>query len=548
MRRKEAGFSVFQRGAGDGAWVLAYQLEPGQWKQKRLGFYVNEIEANRAARTWLAQQRSDGTLPAATRTVADCSQLWVKMRSANPRIAGSTVTDNNDQLKNHILPRFGETPIGKLDTGVLRAWVRELRDKVSASRCRNVVNTFSALYEDARAEGWVKTSENIVRHPAVKRELPALVSEREETVVLSLEAAQALTGDERVAVQRRLRYAFGFLTGMRDGEIAGLTWADVSLDADVPTLRVRRAHALRAVKGKHASSTDPKTSESKRTVPVHPALAEGLRWWRDEAWEAWAGTALRQEEPVFPSPRTGKAWRPKSAEDIREDLETLGLHTATEEGTPIDFHATRRSFNTWLTEAGVDKTTRDQLMGHRSKTTGERHYTGIVLRRMSVAVSCIPLRWGVAELSEFGSVPVPFDVALHSAHLVQAHNGARETAAGHLSSVVEQRFRNSLPPEPETAKNDESAETLGNVGAESDGLRAGLARLRAFEKPRRYGVSDKRARALEKKALSRIEAIVDLAIDGRTVYSVDERERRTARLLEQASAFLNERDRVAGGR
>lgn len=550
MTTKQEGYSVFKR--NDGTYVLGFQPEHGAaWKQKRLGYHDDDAAANRAALKWLAQQRADGTLPAATRTIADCAKLWIPMRKANPELSGATVRDNEDQLKNHILPRFGSVPIGKLDTKMLRDFVRLLREKVSASRCRNVVNTMSALYEDARAEGWVKTTENVVRHPMVKREVPSAGNESEETIVLSLEAAQALIGSAGNE-QRRIRYMIAFLTGLRDGEIAGLTWGDVDLDAEPPRVRIRRAQALRAKRGTHAVATDPKTRQSKRIIPLHAGLAQALRWWRDERWEAWAGAQLTPDAPLLPSPRTGKAWRPKSAEDIREDLAALGLPTETEDGASYDFHATRRSFNTWLVEAGVDETTRKQLMGHGASSTGEKHYTGVLLARMHTAVSCIPLRWGLASLSDFVSVPVPFGVAsdAHYAHLVQAHNEGDETASSHLSSAVEQRFRKSLGRVLETVEAAEEDAGESVDGPPRNGPRARTAKRKRLAGKKRsgYDAHERWRRKQTAKACEAIVECVDLVIDGRTTLSASERERHVVALLAKATERLDKRDGVKHSR
>jgi integrase len=38
----------------------------------------------------------------------------------------------------------------------------------------------------------------------------------------------------------RVRYLLAFTSGMRDGELSALTWADVDLDAPVPTAAVTK--------------------------------------------------------------------------------------------------------------------------------------------------------------------------------------------------------------------------------------------------------------------------------------------------------------------
>jgi len=58
------------------------------------------------------------------------------------------------------------------------------------------------------------------------------------------------------------------LTGLRWGEVSGLSWEDIDEDAGV--IRIRRSNW----KGE---PVEPKTAKSKRTVPLGPELAAALR-------------------------------------------------------------------------------------------------------------------------------------------------------------------------------------------------------------------------------------------------------------------------------
>ncbi len=75
---------------------------------------------------------------------------------------------------------------------------------------------------------------------------------------------------------------------------------------------------------------------------------------------------------------------------LRADLRNAGLPD-TYEGHNLTAHAMRRSFSTWLSEAGVDSHTRDRLMGHAATSTAEKHYTAIILTRLRDAVESIKI-------------------------------------------------------------------------------------------------------------------------------------------------------------
>jgi integrase-like protein len=102
---------------------------------------------------------------------------------------------------------------------------------------------------------------------------------------------------------------------------------------------------------------------------------------------------------VFPN-ASGEGWRPATAKMLRADLRAAGLPAAFQ-GHPYTAHATRRSFSTWLREAGVDAETRDRLMGHAPASVGERHYTAMtaaVLAKLRDAVELIELDLSSGEL------------------------------------------------------------------------------------------------------------------------------------------------------
>jgi hypothetical protein len=73
----------------------------------------------------------------------------------------------------------------------------------------------------------------------------------------------------------------------------------------------------------------------------------------------------------------------------------------------IDFHATRRSFLTWLTNAEVSAEIIDMLAGHAGKGVRVRHYTARDLEVMAKAVAKIELHVSAGEV-----VSLPLAVAV----------------------------------------------------------------------------------------------------------------------------------------
>lgn len=140
---------------------------------------------------------------------------------------------------------------------------------------------------------------------------------------LTIEIAEKLLTHAELPEHWRVRILIGCTGGLRDGEIAGLQWQDVDLDAAVPVMRVRKAVALVGEKGT-AELGRTKTEGSVRDVPVHPEASRAIRAWKARGWLEWVGRRPKPEDFLLPSEQ-GCQWRPRSAEMIRTLLLAAGL-------------------------------------------------------------------------------------------------------------------------------------------------------------------------------------------------------------------------------
>lgn len=392
------GTSLFYRKSKK-RWVLSYADPVRGQPQKVL---PKEIVRQRDAETWalewlrvqgirpdavLAQRRDEGL------SLATCAEKWIELRKKDSRIAPATLTNNQQHLKNWILPKLGARPIAALEVPEVRAFLRDVRERRASSTARNVYYTLCTLYSDAMAEGWVNTLANVIAHPAVQRELPDMDSKA--AVRIPIEWARALITDERISIEWQARYAIGFTSGARDGEIAGLRWNDIDFECDPQVFRIDRAVAIIGDKGARgfAKVKGPKTKGSKRTMPLHPVALARLLGWR-EKWSELVGCRPRPDDFVFPGP-SGEPARPRSATQMREDLKRIGI-PGTIRGQPVDFKATRASFATWLDEAGVPEQVRKRLMGHVVRDVTEKHYTVREMEQLARAVAMIVVGKSVA--------------------------------------------------------------------------------------------------------------------------------------------------------
>src|SRR5262249_46507331 len=103
----------------------------------------------------------------------------------------------------------------------------------------------------------------VVDPPSVPRpEMQALTPEQARAFL------DAVRGD-----RLQVLYTVALSLGLRQGEALGLRWQDVDLEAG--TRRV--AVALQRINGQPPRLVEPKTKQSRRTLPIPPALAAHLR-------------------------------------------------------------------------------------------------------------------------------------------------------------------------------------------------------------------------------------------------------------------------------
>lgn len=148
--------------------------------------------------------------------------------------------------------------------------------------------------------------------------------------------------------------------------------------------------------------TDPRGSAaqgSQARLPLHPLATEALRWWLRDGWSTFVGRKPTSIDVLFPDE---KGWpsRPRSAENLRKDLETAGLPTKFE-GHNIVFHSTRASFCTQLEEEDASEPVKSRLMGQGAGTVADSHYTSKSFRRLRQAVESLKINVTLSDITTY---------------------------------------------------------------------------------------------------------------------------------------------------
>lgn len=336
--------------------------ETGKRRQKWLGTFATRREAEEALARVLGEVAAGTYTPPSKVTLQEFTERWLRDYAA-PRLRATTYRSYERLIQNHVLPTLGLRPLSRVTAADLSRLYREKLDSgLSPRTVRYIHAVLHKLLDTAMKWGVVgRNVADAVEAPAPRRtEVRALGPEEARRL---LEAARE-EGPQVYAI-----IALALLTGGRRGEIFGLRWEDVDLDAG--TLQVRQA--LVEVGGKRVMS-EPKTAAGRRRVEIPPLAVDALR--RHKAAQAerrlLLGPDYDDRDLVFATD-FGKPLHPHNwvQRTFRRLLERAGL-------PHVRFHDLRHSHATLLLARGIHPRVVQERLGHANITLTLQTYSHVL--------------------------------------------------------------------------------------------------------------------------------------------------------------------------
>jgi integrase len=267
----------------------------------------------------------------------------------------ATLSQNRFVVNKWLVPYLGDHRASALTPGHVQAFVDTLRGSKSLSGRRGLsprsiqlaVGTLKSAYK------YAVESELINRNPIANVRRPALQN-RAMTSWNETQARKFLTQTHSDAFAAA--WALLLTRGLRRGELCGLRWEAIDLDAGTATI----VHTLVVVDGKVQTST-PKTSSGRRSIPLDASLISLLTAHRKRqaqdrlrAGSAWSDTGY-----VF----ADQIGRPISPEVISDRFDRLVRVS----GLPrIRLHDTRHTAASLMLASGVSVKVVQEMLGHSS--------------------------------------------------------------------------------------------------------------------------------------------------------------------------------------
>ncbi len=369
-RRSPGEGSVYRNGS---RWRGALTWTAGDGTRHRRVVSADTSDAARDKLDALRRELKLGTIAPAGRTLTLGEYLAEWLERERVRIRPSTWRSRELHVRHYLTPALGAVPLARLTapqveralTAILETPGRYGRPR-SPLTVRHARATLRAALTDAVRDGLTgRNAAADARPPRVPhRDIAYLTGPQVRRL------REATRDDEYGPV-----YALAVSTGLRLGELLGLEWSDVDLAGR--RLTVRRTLARAA--GTGWALAEPKSTKSRRTIPLAAVAVDALRRQadrQDKARDA-AGSAWQDRDGlVF----TDAAGRPIIPESVSHAFHRARIAA----GLPaVRFHDLRHSAATLLLAEGVPLAVVSDLLGHSGIAITAAHYAAIVpeLRR-----------------------------------------------------------------------------------------------------------------------------------------------------------------------
>jgi integrase len=353
--------SIKRRGA---SWSVVVDVGRDPTTGKRKQLTKGGFPTKREAQTWLTEQagrldRGDYVKPSRLTYGAFLAEWLPGIRRT---VRASTWESYERNIRRHLVPRLGHLPLQQLGPEHLnRAYAELLEggrlDGSGGLSARSVRYLHTIVHRSLRdAVRWGKVTRNV----ADAADPPKGKAGKEMQVWSAAELATFLGQLQGDKLETAI--LLGATTGMRRGEVLGLRWSDVDLDAGRLAVRQTLSAPRNPDTGQHVPVFEqPKTKRSKRSVPLPAQTVAALQAHRKEQARErlLVGAGWQDHGLVFAEPDG----QPIHPDRFRKRFEIRVRRSGL---PPIRFHDLRHTYATLALQAGVHAKVVSEILGHAS--------------------------------------------------------------------------------------------------------------------------------------------------------------------------------------
>ncbi len=353
---------------------------------KQTSFYAEtKTGAEAKARAALVDADRGVVKPNDAILVREHLESWLESVKCNVR--GRTFAGYESHVRVHITPVIGHIKLVDLTTRHVRdLLVTLLFDKgLSETSVHHVRATLSGALKMAVLDHELpRNVASLVKIPSTGR--PAFKPE----VITPEHARQIIEAFSGSRLEPMVMFAAA--TGLRQGEMLALQWADVDFERREVTVR----HSIDVRDGQKVYAS-PKTKKSRRVLRLSDLAVRALdiRRRHEEEDRAIAGGAWQATDLVFAGRVGGLRSGTAMTHNFRETLLRRGIE-------PVRWHALRRVFAAVLLDQGVSLPHIRDLLGH-SQIQVTEHYAYTMPGALRDAIDAVDRALPLAGIADAGS-------------------------------------------------------------------------------------------------------------------------------------------------
>ena len=285
----------------------------------------------------------------------------------------STMVRYTDQYNQYIKKELGLRRLSQIKPIMLQRRFNQMAAVDYSTK--TIADTYNVLHSMFK----LALQNNIIfRNPCDAVILPK-TKEKDRRVLTIEEQKEVLEHAKGRICEPLVRVALG--TGMRAGELQGLTWDDIDFKNREIHVNKTLVYIRDRANGKYYFKfQSPKTKSGSRTIPMQEDVYQALKRQRVQVKEMQIHATNWNQEPGFENlVFLNVTGRPRQGMDFRNDLDRIEKainknrkRQAKEQGKEFESiphfhpHSLRHTFATRCFEAGIDAKTVQNYLGHAS--------------------------------------------------------------------------------------------------------------------------------------------------------------------------------------